>query len=98
MTPIIGHDTEPGGRRIRCEEQPLREAGLELPVEEDQPAATFTLRSDSGEDVSLAELVGSPSSSTSIPRTTRDLAIRSKRLRASGPAKSCRIKPVRPAR
>jgi hypothetical protein len=60
MTPIIGHDTEPGGRRIRCEEQPPCEGGLELPVEEDQPAPTFTLRSDSGEDVSLAELRGKP--------------------------------------
>jgi AhpC/TSA family protein len=60
MTPIFGHDTEPGGRRILCEEQPPCEGGLELPVEEDQPAPTFTLRSDSGEDVSLAELRGKP--------------------------------------
>ena len=60
MTPSIGHDTEPGDRRIRCEEQPPCEGGLELPVEEHQPAPTFTLRSDSGEDVSLAELRGKP--------------------------------------
>ena len=44
-------------------------------VEEGKPAPTFTLPSDSGEDVSLESFRGRSVVSTSIPRTTRSQVI-----------------------